>query len=109
VLAIQETKIGDDKFPTDRFTDLGYEVAHHGTNQWNGVAVLSRVGVSDVQIGVPGLPTWGDPAVAEARSIGVVCAGIRMWSLYVPNGRACGWRWRWRASSSGCSAPCMRH
>jgi exodeoxyribonuclease-3 len=90
VLAIQETKIGDDKFPAQRFTDLGYQVAHHGTNQWNGVAVLSRVGISDIQIGVPGLPTWGEPAVAEARSIGVVCAGIRMWSLYIPNGRAVG-------------------
>ena len=45
VLAIQETKIADDKFPIERFTDLGYQVAHHGTNQWNGVAVLSRVGV----------------------------------------------------------------
>jgi exodeoxyribonuclease-3 len=52
--------------------------------------VLSRVGISDIQIGVPGLPTWGEPAAAEARSIGVVCAGIRMWSLYIPNGRAIG-------------------
>ena len=90
VLAIQETKIPDEKFPTERFTDLGYQVAHHGTNQWNGVAVLSRVGLDDVQVGVPGLPTWGDPAVSEARSVSALCAGVRMWSLYVPNGRAVG-------------------
>ena len=50
--------------------------------------MLSRVGISDVQIGVPGLPSWGDPAVAEARAIGAVCGGVRVWSLYVPNGRA---------------------
>jgi len=90
VIAIQETKIQDEKFPLDRFTDLGYQVAHHGTNQWNGVAVLSRVGLADVQVGVPGLPSFGDPAVTEARAISAVCGGIRMWSLYVPNGRTIG-------------------
>ena len=90
VVAIQETKIPDEKFPTERFTELGYQVAHHGTNQWNGVAVLSRVGLDDVQVGVPGLPTWGDPAVSEARSVSALCSGVRMWSLYVPNGRAVG-------------------
>jgi len=90
VVAIQETKIPDEKFPTDRFTELGYQVANHGTNQWNGVAVLSRVGLDDVQVGIPGLPTWGDPAVSEARSVSALCSGVRMWSLYVPNGRAIG-------------------
>ena len=90
VVAIQETKIPDEKFPTERFTELGYQVAHHGTNQWNGVAVLSRVGLDDVQVGIPGLPTWGDPAVSEARSVSALCSGVRMWSLYVPNGRAIG-------------------
>ena len=90
VIAIQETKIPDDKFPVDRFTDLGYQVAHHGTNQWNGVAVLSRVGLTDIQVGVPDLPSYGDPAVTEARAISAVCGGIRMWSLYVPNGRTIG-------------------
>jgi exodeoxyribonuclease-3 len=90
VLAIQETKIPDDKFPIARFEDLGYRVAHHGTNQWNGVAVLSRAGIDEVQIGVPGVPTFGDPAVTEARAIGVLTAGVRVWSLYVPNGRAVG-------------------
>lgn len=90
VLAIQETKIPDEKFPVARIEELGYQVAHHGTNQWNGVAVLSRVGIDDIQIGVPGLPTWGDPAVAEARSVSALCGGVRMWSIYVPNGRAIG-------------------
>jgi len=90
VLAIQETKIPDEKFPVARIEDLGYQVAHHGTNQWNGVAVLSRVGIDDVQVGVPGLPTWGDPSVAEARSVSALCGGVRMWSIYVPNGRAIG-------------------
>jgi exodeoxyribonuclease-3 len=90
VIAIQETKIPDDKFPIERFEGLGYQVAHHGTNQWNGVAVLSRVGLTDVQVGVPGLPSFGDPAVTEARAISAVCGAVRMWSLYVPNGRTVG-------------------
>ena len=90
VLAIQETKIPDEKFPIDRLAALGYQVAHHGTNQWNGVAVLSRVGLTDIQVGVPGLPPFGDPAVTEARAISAVCDGVRVWSLYIPNGRTVG-------------------
>ncbi len=86
VLAIQETKIADARFPADRFRDLGYDLAHHGTSQWNGVALLSRVGLTDVRVGVPGLPMFGD--AAEARSIGALCGGIRVWSLYIPNGRS---------------------
>ena len=88
VLAIQETKVPDDTFPAARIEDLGYRVAHHGTSQWNGVAVLSRVGLDDVQLGMAGLPRFGD--VAEARAIGAVCGGVRVWSLYIPNGRAIG-------------------
>ncbi|GGB79690.1 exodeoxyribonuclease III [Knoellia flava TL1] len=87
VLAIQETKCREDQFPHDRFAALGYEVAHHGLNQWNGVAIASRVGLEDVSRGFPDLPQWGEPAVEEARAIGATCAGIRLWSLYVPNGR----------------------
>ena len=90
VLAMQETKAKDEQFPRDRFAALGYEVAHHGMNQWNGVAILSRVGLDDVQVGFDGDPGWGEPLAAEARSIGATCGGIRMWSLYVPNGRAIG-------------------
>ncbi|MDA0565453.1 exodeoxyribonuclease III [Streptomonospora sp. S1-112] len=87
VAAVQETKCRDDQFPTELFTELGYEVAHHGLSQWNGVAVLSRVGITDVQIGFPGQPGWGDPAAPEARALGATCGGVRVWSLYIPNGR----------------------
>ena len=87
VLALQETKCREDQFPHQRFEDLGYTVAHHGLNQWNGVAIVSRVGLEDVSRGFPDLPQWGEPAVEEARAIGATCNGIRLWSLYVPNGR----------------------
>ena len=90
VLAMQETKAREDQFPRARFEALGYEVAHHGLNQWNGVAVLSRVGLDDVQVGFDGDPGWGEPLAAEARAIGATCGGIRMWSVYAPNGRALG-------------------
>ncbi|KGN41553.1 exodeoxyribonuclease III [Knoellia aerolata] len=87
VLAIQETKCREDQFPFDRFEALGYEVAHHGLSQWNGVAIASRVGLDDVSRGFPGMPHWGEPAAEEARAIGATCNGVRLWSLYVPNGR----------------------
>jgi exodeoxyribonuclease-3 len=87
VVALQETKCREDQFPREPFVELGYEVAHHGHSQWNGVAVLSRVGLKDVEAGFPGMPTWGDPPAAEARALGVTCDGLRIWSLYVPNGR----------------------
>lgn len=87
VLAVQETKAREDQFPFDRFRELGYEVAHHGLSQWNGVAIVSRVGLADVEVGFPGQPGWGEPAVAEARAISAVCGGVRFWSLYIPNGR----------------------
>jgi exodeoxyribonuclease-3 len=91
VLAMQETKCTDDQFPTLPFFELGYEVAHVGFDQWNGVAIASRVGLDDVEIGFDGQPTWsGKPdvaAVTEARALAATCAGVRVWSLYVPNGR----------------------
>ena len=91
VLAFQETKIDDARFPFSSFEKLGYQVAHHGTNQWNGVAIASRVGLDDVERTFPGQPAFGkggkDP-VQEARAIGATCNGVRIWSLYVPNGRA---------------------
>ncbi len=62
VLAIQETKAREDQFPLERFEALGYEVAHHGLSQWNGVAIASRVGLDDVQVGFDGMPGWGEPA-----------------------------------------------
>jgi exodeoxyribonuclease-3 len=87
VLAMQETKARDDQFPFARFRELGYEVAHRGYNEWNGVAILSRVGLEDVAPGFEGDPGWGAPPVQEARALGATCCGIRVWSVYVPNGR----------------------
>ncbi|WP_133695971.1 MULTISPECIES: exodeoxyribonuclease III [Mycobacteriaceae] len=90
VLAMQETKCSDDQFPTMPFLEAGYEVVHCGFNQWNGVAIASRVGLDNIEIGFDGQPSWskdGADAKAEARALGATCAGVRVWSLYVPNGR----------------------
>ena len=87
VLALQETKAREDQIPTLGLQSLGYELAYAGTNQWNGVALLSRVGIEDVQVGFDGMPGYGEPLAAESRAIGAVCGGVRIWSLYVPNGR----------------------
>lgn len=87
VLAIQELKCKDSQFPVDVFADRGYEVAFHGLNQWNGVAVASRVGLSDVQIGFAGIPGFGDDPAVEARAISALTGKVRTYSLYVPNGR----------------------
>jgi exodeoxyribonuclease-3 len=110
VVALQETKCRDDQFPAEPFEALGYQVAHVGYSQWNGVAVLSRVGLEDVEVGFPDMPTWGDPAAAEARAVGATCGGVRVWSLYIPNGRELGdphldykldWLAKLRAAGSG--------
>ncbi|MDV3125691.1 exodeoxyribonuclease III [Mycobacterium sp. 21AC1] len=85
VLAMQETKCSDEQFPTMPFAALGYEVVHHGLGQWNGVAIASRVGLDDVQIGFDGQPVWD--TASEARALAATCGGVRVWSLYVPNGR----------------------
>jgi exodeoxyribonuclease-3 len=142
---MQETKCKDEQFPHEAFRDAGYEVAHHGFSQWNGVAIASRVGLADVEVGFPGQPGFSktagvsltsanaagastsgagtstsdagataspndggafastsdagasastsgaatdDPPVVEARALGATCGGVRVWSLYIPNGRA---------------------
>lgn len=85
VLLIQETKTVDTKFPAEPFIAAGYQVARHGLSQWNGVAIASRVGLAEVQTALPGCPAYQD--VIEARAIGARCAGVEVWSLYVPNGR----------------------
>jgi len=85
VLAMQETKCTDDQFPTMPFAALGYEVVHSGFSQWNGVAIASRVGIDDVAVGFGGQPDWAE--ASEARALGATCGGVRVWSLYVPNGR----------------------
>ena len=90
VLALQETKCREDQFPEMMFYALGYEVAHVGFSQWNGVAILSRVGIEDVEIRFPGQPCWAEDTETEARALGATCGGVRVWSLYVPNGRSLG-------------------
>src|SRR5690554_6488290 len=90
VLAMQEIKCKPEQFPLAPFEAAGYEVALHGLNQWNGVAIASRVGLSDVETQFPGQPAFGKPdqePVVEARAIGATAGGVRVWSLYVPNGR----------------------
>ncbi|CAB4873413.1 unannotated protein [freshwater metagenome] len=84
VLCMQETKLADDAFPALTFQAMGYESAHHGQGQWNGVAILSKVGLDNV------VPNFADGQApdAEARLITATCAGVRITSVYVPNGRS---------------------
>ncbi len=87
VVCLQETKVTDDAFTELLGTELqerGYAVAAHGQGQWNGVAILSRVGLEDVVTGVAGAPDWDIP---EARAVAATCGGMRVHCLYVPNGR----------------------
>jgi exodeoxyribonuclease-3 len=95
VLLMQETKLADADAPLAAFHDLGYELAHHGEGRWNGVAIASRSGISEV------ISNFGEPLraasteqagddepFAEARMISAVCSGVRVVSLYAPNGRS---------------------
>ena len=87
VVCLQETKLADDAFLDllrDELADRGYEVAVHGEATWNGVAILSKVGLEDVILGLDGAPGFPHP---EARALSAVCDGIRVHSVYVPNGR----------------------
>ncbi len=87
VVCLQETKLSDEAFTELLGAELdsrGYLVALHGEPRWNGVAILSRVGLADVVPELPGAPGFPDP---EARAISATCAGIRVHSVYVPNGR----------------------
>jgi len=97
VLLMQETKLADADAPAAEFRDAGYELAHHGEGRWNGVAIASRVGVADVvtNFGEPLRPAetpevGDDEPLAEARMIAAGCGGVRVVSLYAPNGRAVG-------------------
>ncbi|MCS6712151.1 exodeoxyribonuclease III [Brachybacterium sp. EF45031] len=89
VLALQELKAKPAQLDLTRLQDAGYEVAVHGLNQWNGVGIVSRVGLTDVVQELPGAPTWPtEDGVVEARALAAtVGEGLRVWSLYVPNGR----------------------
>ena len=85
VLCLQETKLEDGAVPAGAFRALGYEVVHHGAGRWNGVAVASRVGIDGVVAGLPSTPEgWADEA---GRFLSAVCGGVRVASVYVPNGR----------------------
>jgi exodeoxyribonuclease-3 len=87
VVCLQETKLGDDAFVAllgEELDQRGYSLALHGEAAWNGVAILSRVGVEDIVTGVPGAPGFPDP---ESRAVSATCGGIRVTSVYVPNGR----------------------
>ena len=87
VVCLQETKLADDALATllgEQFVDRGYQFATHGEAQWNGVAILSKVGLDDVVTGVADAPGFPRP---EARAVSATCGGIRVHSLYVPNGR----------------------
>jgi exodeoxyribonuclease-3 len=99
VLCLQEIKTTTALFPEAEVSELGYEVAAHGEGRWNGVALLSSVGLEDVSRGFPGQPSYAgeeaeltlldepDLRKPEARAVGATCGGVRVWSLYVPNGR----------------------
>lgn len=92
VLAMQEIKCTEAQFPFQAFTDAGYEVELHGLNQWNGVAIASRLGIEDVSYGFDSAPGFGKALddgtlPKEARALGARVNGVRLWSLYVPNGR----------------------
>ncbi len=90
VVCLQETKLADDAFAALLGAELegrGYAVAAHGEAAWNGVAILSRVGLDDVVPGLPGGPGFPHQ---EARAVSATCAGVRVTSVYVPNGRAPG-------------------
>ena len=87
VVCLQETQVGLDAFPTDAVAPLGYAVAHHGEGRWNGVAVLSRLGLEDVVCGLPADPGFPDVHTLEARTLAATCGPVRLRSVYVPNGR----------------------
>jgi exodeoxyribonuclease-3 len=84
VLLMQETKLTDDAAPVLPFRLAGYELAHHGEGRWNGVAIASRVGIADVSFGFEG----HGPDAEGARFISAVCGGLKLVTIYAPNGRA---------------------
>lgn len=83
VVCLQETKLADAAFPALTFEAMGYESVHHGEGRWNGVAILSRVGIEDPMNGFG--PHYADP---NARLVWATCGGVRIASAYVPNGRS---------------------
>lgn len=87
---LQETKCTDEQFPLEEFEAAGYEVFHWGLNQWNGVAIVSRRGLSHGEVGFAGMPGFDKHGVdpqPEARAVSATVGDMRLWSVYVPNGR----------------------
>lgn len=120
VLCLQEIKCPTDAFPADELRRRGYEAVAHGEGRWNGVAILSRVEVSDVSRGFAGQPAWAapppedallaPPPVVEARALAATCGPLRIWSVYVPNGRSpdsphYAYKLRWLAALRDALAP----
>ncbi|GAA2487981.1 exodeoxyribonuclease III [Streptomyces thermolineatus] len=89
VLCVQELKVAEAAFPYEELRALGYEAAVNGTGRWNGVAVISRIGLEDVVTGLPGGPGFPDDE-PEPRAVSATCGPVRVWSVYVPNGREVG-------------------
>jgi exodeoxyribonuclease-3 len=99
IVCLQEIKTTSALFPEAEVNELGYEVAAHGDGRWNGVALLSSVGLEHVSRGFPGEPSYAGEQEAltlidepglrkpETRAVGANCGGIRVWSIYAPNGR----------------------
>lgn len=92
VLALQETKCKPEQFPLAAFDEAGYDVEVVGYNQWNGVAIVSRLPLTDVRHEFPGQPVWSGNDTVEARAIGATVhpedgEPFELWSLYIPNGR----------------------
>lgn len=85
VLCLQELKCPPEQFPAEALAEAGYEAAFTSAGRWNGVAILSRVGLTDPVTALPGAPEFGD--VVEPRAVAATCGGVRLWSVYVPNGR----------------------
>ncbi|WP_328535906.1 exodeoxyribonuclease III [Streptomyces sp. NBC_00344] len=85
VLCMQETKCSAEQFPSEALRELGYESVVNATGRWNGVALVSRVGLDDVTSGLPGGPDY--EGAQEPRALSATCGPVRVWSVYVPNGR----------------------
>ena len=106
VVCLQETKLADDAFIEllgDELAERKYEIAVYGETAWNGVAILSRAGLEDVVRGLEGAPGFPNP---EARAVAATCGGVRIFSVYVPNGREPGsehyrYKLAWLAVAAG--------
>ncbi|MGW8377036.1 exodeoxyribonuclease III [Streptomyces sp. ODS28] len=85
VVCLQELKCSAEAFPAEQLREAGYEAVVNGDGRWNGVAVLSRVGIEDPVVGLPEGPAYD--GAEEPRAAAATCGGVRVWSVYVPNGR----------------------